>query len=54
MGHMVCEVIVVNGDLINEEDETFEVELRANNSEDTVLTQTFSVTILDDGDSKFD
>ena len=44
--------MVIYGDLIDEDDEAFTVELRAFNEEDTISTQTFRVTILNDGDSK--
>ena len=47
-----CWPIVINGDEIRESDETFQVEIALEDSDDTLSASIFTVTILDDGDCK--
>ena len=50
VGEAVCQSITIVGDDQMEEDEMFTVTVVPNNPLDTIVSDTVTVTILDDGD----
>lgn len=53
MGFIVCSAVLIKGDLIRENDDTFNVILDTVHENDGLTLSTFRVVIEDDGDSEY-